>query len=172
MTIYDFIECIHKMKFFIESLHSNAKLAIEVDRISKRRIEYELLSFSHYQIAPGQWQGMKYNYMLGSKFSTIEEHENLKNEIEQIKEEIEWRKEAFDKLDDVNIKLNDKLKIATEALEFYSKESSYYVNGTWDIQNHIDDSDLEQKIIYQDLISVGGKRAREAFEKLKKEIEA
>lgn len=63
--------------------------------------------------------------------------------------------------------LNEKLKIATEALEFYSKESSYYVNGAWDIKNHIDDSDLEQKIIYQELISVGGKRAREALDKLK-----
>lgn len=100
----------------------------------------------------------------------LNENDELGSEhvfVRILKDEIRFKEESYNKLGNINILMNEKLKIATEALEFYSKESSYYVNGAWDIKNHIDDSDLEQKIIYQELISVGGKRAREALDKIK-----
>ena len=69
----------------------------------------------------------------------------------------------------VRDELNEKLKVATEALEFYADLKSYYVNGAWDFRNHIDNSDLEMVLIYGDYINVGGKKARETLDKLKGE---
>lgn len=113
-------------------------------------------------------------------------HDRLIDQKKELQERISMKQEFIDALfcivdelvDAVSIlqnrnhKLIEIIKMQKEALEFYADLKSYYVNGAWDFRNHIDNSDLEMVLIYGDYINVGGKKAREALDKLKKEIEA
>lgn len=100
----------------------------------------------------------------------------LELEITKLKEEIQWRFEAYDKLDDVNIKLNHeifelkseitKLKKSREVLREASK---FYGNWTNGQNDKIIGSDFEVIFMHEPLpkdkngVAIAGKKAREAL---------
>lgn len=68
--------------------------------------------------------------------------------------------------------LQEKLKVAEEALEFYGDLKSYFMNDRMeDFRNQISDKDLEQILNhysnYEQLEWIGGKKAREALAKIR-----
>ena len=74
--------------------------------------------------------------------------------VDDLLAEIEARKESYSKLDDINIQLNEKLKIATEALE--------YVQDTITVVDC--ERDMEKGLTWAE--SAVAKVAREALKKL------
>jgi len=120
-------------------------------------------------MSPDEWESC-YNKLFTKYEQAQAEIEKLKLEIDRCKEIAEQDGKEYADLLQENKKLKKQNEIMQGALEFYGNLNTYYINGSTDMRNHIQDGDLEHVLYhymnYENLEWIGGKKAREALKKV------
>lgn len=84
----------------------------------------------------------------------------------KFEQQIKSLRESIADLQKTNSQLEEKLRIATEALEFYASPDSYDFHSAWG-KVSILESDTEIQYVFNMKTNLGGKRAREAIAAIK-----